>query len=229
MIPEWRIRGDWFDLCNCAVGCPCVFGSNPTRGFCDGALAWLIRDGHYGDVGLGGDLGVVAIVHFEGNVLDRNREFGWIVDERAAPPQREALAAIFGGRAGGAFAAWADLTVRTDGVEFAPVAITCTPERWTVEVPGRVSGEGGPFRKFMVPAGETCTITNAPRPEVTPGRITVGQAVRNVVSAFGRRWDWGGQSSKHIPFDMRGPGAFTWRKPLAEQAAAPAVPRGSRP
>ena len=25
----WRIKGDWWDLCNCAIGCPCIFGSEP--------------------------------------------------------------------------------------------------------------------------------------------------------------------------------------------------------
>jgi hypothetical protein len=66
----------------------------------------------------------------------------------------------------------------------------------------------------MVPAGETCTIRNAPRPEVTPGVVTLGQAARNEVQAFGRTWNWTNRSSKHIAFDMRGPAAFTWRKPL---------------
>jgi hypothetical protein len=52
---------------------------------------------------------------------------------------------------------------------------------------------------------------------VTPGRITVGHALRNVVTAFGKRWSWANHSAKHIPFDMRGPGAFTWRAPLGRQ------------
>jgi len=41
-----------------------------------------------------GGLSVVAIVHFEGNVLDRNREFGWLIDDRANVRQREALSMI---------------------------------------------------------------------------------------------------------------------------------------
>ena len=36
--PDWRIVGDWWDLCNCAIGCPCVFGSDPTLGYCEGVL-----------------------------------------------------------------------------------------------------------------------------------------------------------------------------------------------
>lgn len=67
-IPDWRIKGDWWDLCSCAIGCPCIFSSNPTQGFCDGALSWLIREGNYGEVKLDG-LAFVAIVHFKGNVF----------------------------------------------------------------------------------------------------------------------------------------------------------------
>jgi len=37
-IPDWRITGDWWDLCNCAIGCPCNFGSDPTLGYCEGVL-----------------------------------------------------------------------------------------------------------------------------------------------------------------------------------------------
>ena len=59
----WRIAGDWWDLCNCAIGCPCNFGSDPTLGYCEGVLTWLIREGHYGDLRLDGDLAVVLVIH----------------------------------------------------------------------------------------------------------------------------------------------------------------------
>ena len=217
-VPDWRITGDWWDLCNCAIGCPCNFGSDPTLGYCEGVLTWLIRDGHYGTLKLGDDLGVILIIRFEGNVMARNREFGFLIDERANAAQRDALRAIFTGEAGGAFAAWRDLTVRVDGVEFVLKKVSHDAEDWRVEVPGMVEGLGGPFRKFMVPANDTCRIYNAPRPEVVPGFLTVGQARRNVVTgAFGRKWDWSQRSSKHIAFDLRGPKAFSWRQALPSQ------------
>lgn len=25
-IPRWHVRGDWFDVCNCNIQCPCTFG-----------------------------------------------------------------------------------------------------------------------------------------------------------------------------------------------------------
>jgi hypothetical protein len=197
-IPDWRLVGDWWDLCNCAIGCPCNFGSDPTLGYCEGVLTWLIREGNYGELKITGDLAVVLIIHWRANAAERT-----------------ALEKIFTGYAGGAFAAWRDLTLSLDGVEFVKMTVTHDAENWRVEVPGMVEGLGGPFRKYMVPENDTCRIYNAPRPEVVPGFLTVGQARRNVVTgAFGRSWDWSQRSSKHISFDLRGPRTFSWRQPL---------------
>ena len=70
------------------------------------------------------------------------------------------------------------------------MTVTHDAETWRVEVPGLVDGLGGPYRKYMVPHNDTCRIYNAPRPEVVPGFLTVGEAKRNVVTgAFGRNWD----------------------------------------
>ena len=217
--PQWRLQGDWWDVCNCNIGCPCVFSSPPSYGFCEGVLTWLIREGHYGDVRIDRGLAVVLVIHFRGTVFEKNREFGFLIDERATPRQREALTSIFLGKAGGAFAAWADLTISVDGVAFVPMKVTYDPESWHVEVPGMVDAAAAPFRKYMVPEGDTCRIYNAPRPEVVPGHLTLGEAKKNVVNgAFGRSWDWSGRSSKHIEFDLRGPQTFSWRKPLGNSA-----------
>ena len=112
--PDWRIKGDWWDLCNCAIGCPCVFGSQPTHGFCEGVLTWLIREGQFGDVRLDGGLAIVLIIHFEGSVFDKNREFGFLIDDRANPEQRDALERIFTGKAGGAFKPGRRITFRKE-------------------------------------------------------------------------------------------------------------------
>ena len=65
------------------------FGSDPTLGCCEGVLTWLIREGHCDDVRLDGGLAVVLIIHFEGNAMNRNREFGFLIDDRANPIQRD--------------------------------------------------------------------------------------------------------------------------------------------
>lgn len=216
VIPNWRLKGDWFDLCSCNIGCPCVFGANPSSGTCEGVLTWIIREGNYGDVPLGG-LNAIIISAWTGNVLERNRHFGFLIDDRANAAQRDALERIFTGQVGGHFAAWRDLTEQQMGVQFVPIKVTFSDEKWKVEVPGMIDGEGAPYRNLMVPDGKVCKISNAPRPEVGPGDITVGQAKKNIFEGFGMKWDWSSYSAKHIPFEHIGPGKFSWRKPWDRQ------------
>src|SRR5690242_20403011 len=100
-IPRWHMRGDWFDVCNCNIPCPCTFAQAPSYGDCQGVLAWHIRGGRYGDVRLDG-LSVIGIGAFEGNLWAGAKvTMGLFVDERADERQREALQMIFGGQAGG--------------------------------------------------------------------------------------------------------------------------------
>ena len=66
-IPNWWMKGDWFDVCSCNVPCPCGFAQAPTNNRCEGVMAYHIREGAYGDVRLDG-LNVIVVVTFEGNV-----------------------------------------------------------------------------------------------------------------------------------------------------------------
>jgi hypothetical protein len=47
-IPEWKLSGDWFDVCKCSIPCPCEFAQTPTYGDCDDVLAYQIKKGNYG-------------------------------------------------------------------------------------------------------------------------------------------------------------------------------------
>src|SRR5439155_15802995 len=100
-VPQWRIAGDWFDVCKCTIPCPCTFAQAPSEGDCEGILAWHIREGSYGDVRLDG-LNVVALGAFEGNLWagETKATMGIYMDERADDGQRDALQMIFGGEAG---------------------------------------------------------------------------------------------------------------------------------
>lgn len=31
-IPNWKVSGDWFDVCKCNIPCPCEFAQAPTYG-----------------------------------------------------------------------------------------------------------------------------------------------------------------------------------------------------
>ena len=56
------------------------------------------------------------------------------------------------------------------------------------------------------PPGKRVQILNPPGSEVGPGSVaTLGRALADEVDAMGFKWDWKGRSSKHFPFDWRGP------------------------
>jgi hypothetical protein len=77
---------------------------------------------------------------------------------------------------------------------------------WRAEIPVRVKAFAEALSGPTTPAGARVQLHNAPGSEVGPGQIaTWARASDNEVDAFGFRWNWAGQSSKHIPFDWTGP------------------------
>jgi hypothetical protein len=65
-ITNWKVSGDFFDVCKCNMPCPCEFAQAPTYGDCDGIMIWHIREGQYGETSLDG-LNVLGLDTFTGN------------------------------------------------------------------------------------------------------------------------------------------------------------------
>ncbi len=55
-VPNWWMRGDWFDVCSCDIACPCEFAQPPTNNHCEGVMAYHIREGAYGHVRMSGSM-----------------------------------------------------------------------------------------------------------------------------------------------------------------------------
>jgi hypothetical protein len=96
---SFRVRGAYFESCNCEAICPCrmiggVSGGRSTYGICFGALSWRIDDGRLDDVDLS-NLGVVLVCRYD----DDEPGSPWSVilhlDANADAEQRDALAHIF--------------------------------------------------------------------------------------------------------------------------------------
>ena len=101
-IPQWKLSGDWFDVCNCSISCPCEFAQAPTYGNCEGVLAYHIKKGNYGQTTLD-SLNVLATVYFKGSIWagETKIDCAFFFDERADEKQREAIKIFFTGKAGG--------------------------------------------------------------------------------------------------------------------------------
>jgi hypothetical protein len=73
MAESWKVSGTYFEACNCAAACPCVFLSAPTEGTCVIIAAWHIDQGNFGAVQLNG-LNVALRPGWEGRILRRHTE-----------------------------------------------------------------------------------------------------------------------------------------------------------
>jgi hypothetical protein len=101
----WRIRGSYFEACNCDPICPCrridgVPGGRSTHGICMGVLSWVIEEGAADGVDLAG-LPVALALRYSDD--EAGSPWTWVLylDTRAAEEQRSALEGIFTGRLGG--------------------------------------------------------------------------------------------------------------------------------
>ena len=104
-LTPWRIRGSYFESCNCEAICPCrmvgtVKGGRSTHGICFGVLSWLVEEGHAGDIELSG-LAAAFVIRYDDDVPGSPWSFVVHVDERGGEEQRRALAAILTGDLGG--------------------------------------------------------------------------------------------------------------------------------
>jgi len=141
---SWKVSGTYYEVCNCEAICPCrrhgeKKGGRSTYGFCDFALSWHITEGQADNVDLSNLSAVLA-----GSYVDDEPGSPWrviiYVDKKGDAQQRQALADIFLGRAGGGtlknFAA--DIS-EVYAVRTAKIDLQHNPNQERMEVKGFIS------------------------------------------------------------------------------------------
>jgi hypothetical protein len=93
---DWYVEGVEYGSCNCDYGCPCQFESLPTHGDCKGFEVVRIDKGHFASTELAG-LHAALVYAWPGPVFKGGGTMQAIIDERANPDQRRALATILHG------------------------------------------------------------------------------------------------------------------------------------
>jgi hypothetical protein len=102
---SWRIRGSYFEACNCDPICPCrridgVMGGRSTHGICMGVLSWVIDEGLVDGVDVAGSPVALAL-RYSDDEPGSPWTYVLYLDERGTEGQREALEGVFTGRLGG--------------------------------------------------------------------------------------------------------------------------------
>jgi len=197
----WQVAGDYFETCNCSFLCPCIpsnMTAAPSKGECFVALAFHVDQGRYGATALDG-LNFAVIAHTPGAMDQGHWSVGVIVDERANQEQRDALAGIASGQAGGPMAALGPLVERVLGVEAKPITYKKDGMKRSLSIPGVLEQavQGVPS---AAKSGEPLYIDNVTHP--ANGRLALARSTGSRLSAFGLRWeDKSGQNNGHFaPF-----------------------------
>jgi hypothetical protein len=195
--PAWSIAGEYFENCNCAVACPCLFStqapltSTPTEGTCEAGFAFHVDRGAFGDVALDG-LNVALVTRTPGPMIEGNWAVALYVDERADGRQREALQAIFTGQAGGVMGELAPLISEVLGVKAAPIRYAVEGKRRSVEIPGVMAVAVRPVPSVVGEDAElVATNAHAFAPEGVA--IAVGEP-GSTWADYGLRWDNSGRN-----------------------------------
>jgi hypothetical protein len=150
-VADWRVRGSYFEGCNCTAICPCrSVGGQPggpsSFGECFGALSWSIHQGHADGTDLSGLQAVLSIRYFDQVQPSTPWEVVLYVDQGASDGQRAALASILLGRAGGTVARlYGPAIGRVYAVRPARIALEHVAARKRIDVIGylTVQAEGG--------------------------------------------------------------------------------------
>lgn len=200
MSDQWKLNGGYFEACNCQAACPCVFLGAPSQGECTVLVAWHIDKGQFGATGLDG-MNTVLAAHSPGHMLQTKWRVALYIDERAAPDQREALAKIFSGQAGGHFANLAPCIGEVLGVKAVPIDYRAAGKRRSVTI-GRVAGME--IEGIMGQNGGEVTVAGMPFC-VVPGIPSVVARSKTVnYRDYGYQWEINDKNGFYSPFAYEG-------------------------
>jgi hypothetical protein len=204
--PAWKLSGQYYETRSCDFICPCVTGQmavRPTQGTCTFAMAFRIDSGRFGDVPLDG-LGFIVLGRTPEAMNQGNWSVGVVADERASAAQRDAIATIVSGAAGGPMAALSGLLGKFLGVEAAPIRFTREGVTWSVRA-GRLLDMAAEGAMGIDPnAAEPMHLDHTGHPAAD--RFALAHAKRSHVHAFGMDWDdtSGRNNGQYAPFAWQG-------------------------
>ena len=99
-IPNWSLRAEYVETCNCDFGCPCNFNGFPTYGFCRALTLYSITSANYGDIKLDG-IDLVYAASWPKAIHEGNGTARLFISKQTTQAQRDAIVKIFGGQAKG--------------------------------------------------------------------------------------------------------------------------------
>ena len=162
-IPNWNMKADYAEACNCDYGCPCNFDGFPSNGFCRALVGYHIREGLYGDTKLDG-LDIVNAYSWPKAIHEGNGTHQIFITNKANQEQRNAIISIFSGKAkgNGPFVIFASTTKYLLDPQFVDIDIKIDGKKSSFSVPGIIDVQLENF-KNPVTGEEQDTKINLPK------------------------------------------------------------------
>jgi hypothetical protein len=117
---SYEMRGQFLEVCDCSLPCPCWFDQEPDEAECTGLVAWQIEQGKIGTVSVS-NLAVVNVsfhVGKRGKRGEHPQTRGVLfVDQTASTKQVNALGKAFTGELGGPLGELAEMNAKVQGPE----------------------------------------------------------------------------------------------------------------
>jgi hypothetical protein len=196
----WRLSGTYFENCNCNMVCPCTtsaltFPADNDR--CRVVLVFHIDSGEVDGVEVS-SLTVAMLADAPPLMADGNWRVGMFMDAAASREQADKLGAVFSGQLGGPPEVLAPLVGEMLGVEVAPIDYVDEGRRHRVRIGDFVEIEIEDFVPPQTPEGEVSKLTGMFHP--ANSTLTIAQATRSQVKAFGLEFSNVGKNGHSAPF-----------------------------
>lgn len=196
MAESWKVNGTYFEACNCAAACPCVFLSAPTEGKCTALLAWHIDQGSFGATQLNG-LNVALLAITPGHMMQTKWKVALYLDDKAGGDQQKALGAIFSGQAGGHLAALGPLIGEVMGVKPVPIEFSANGKQRRLRIPQFAEAD---IEALEGQGGALVTIDNHPFTPVPGNPAVVSTSRKLKITDYGISLDISGKNGFYSAF-----------------------------
>ncbi len=193
---DWQLEGEYFETCNCATACPCIWLNPPTEGECKLLVGWHIGRGHFGSTRLD-DLNVALACYAPGRMGDGNWQAMLYLDQRVNEDQWVALEQIFTGKVGGQPALLMGLVSQIFGSYLARIDFRAEGKRRRMVIEGVAEAE---IEGIDGIRGGVPTIDNPPLCVVSSHPAAVAKSRRYSYRDQGFQWEFTNRNGFYSPF-----------------------------